>query len=80
MDKKNINIEFTNRSFDLKIENYMNKNLRFSCNKTHNKFDNSKSTLTVKDNDIVIGLRKINESDNWFTIYKQKMVGEVDDD
>lgn len=64
----------------MKILDYNGKNLRLRVPKTHNTYNAQKSKYLVKDDKIVISIKKKNETDNWFTLHKQDLIGESIDD
>lgn len=80
LPKESIIVDFGVRSLDLKIIDYNGKNLRLRVPKTHNTYDAAKSKYLVKENKIVVSIRKKNETDNWFTLHKQDLIGETLDD
>lgn len=80
LPKENIIVDFGVRSLDVKILDYNGKNLRLRVPKTHNLYDFAKSKYLYKENKIVISLKKKNETDNWFTLHKQDLIGETMDD
>lgn len=80
LKKENFEVKFGIRTLDFKIKDYEGKNLRFRVPKTHYPYNPEGSKYLVKDDKIIISLKKRKESDNWFTLYKQKMIGETLDD
>lgn len=78
--KENIKVDFGVRSLDIKIIGYKGKNLRLRVPKTHNTYDAKNSKFMSNEKKIVVSLRKNLESDNWFTLHKQDLIGESIDD
>lgn len=78
--KENIIVDFGVRSLDIKIIGYKGKNLRLRVPKTHNTYDAKSSKFMSNEKKIVVSLRKNLESDNWFTLHKQNLIGESIDD
>ncbi|KRW98883.1 HSP20-like chaperone [Pseudocohnilembus persalinus] len=73
--KDNIQARFFQRSFEIKIHNYKGKNLRFGSGKTQCKIDPDQSRFMLKDNKIIISIRKFQKTDNWFSLHKTKTIG-----
>ncbi|CAD8197814.1 unnamed protein product [Paramecium pentaurelia] len=71
---------FFERSFEIKIHDYQNKNWTFGVARTQCKLDSANSKFTLKGDKILITLRKVKKEDNWFSIHKQKTIGGDDSD
>ena len=80
IDKESLKGEFLPRSFAFKIHGYEGKDWIFRVPKLHFKINPDKCKWLLKPNKIIISLNKYKESDSWFTLFKQKMVGEVPSD
>ncbi|CAD8104902.1 unnamed protein product [Paramecium sonneborni] len=70
---------FFERSFEIKIHDYQNKNWTFGVARTQCKLDAANSKFTLKGDKILITIRKVKKDDNWFSIHKQKTIGGGDD-
>lgn len=79
-DKEKIKIEFSKRSFTLRILDYKGANYMFSVPKLQCYIDPEASTIIIKSDSIQINLRKAKEEDNWWSLFKTKAVGEVESD
>ncbi|CAK59544.1 unnamed protein product (macronuclear) [Paramecium tetraurelia] len=71
---------FFEKSFEIKIHDYQNKNWTFGVARTQCKLDAANSKFTLKGDKILITLRKVKKEDNWFSIHKQKTIGGDDSD
>lgn len=80
LDKGQLKGEFLPRSFGLKIHGYEGKDWIFRVPRLHFKINPDKCKFLLKPDKIIISLCKYKENDNWFTLFKQKMVGEVPSD
>lgn len=80
MPKENIQIDFGVRSLDIKLIDYKGKNLRLRVPKTHHQYDAKNSKFELDEKKITVSLKKASESDNWFTLHKQNLIGETIDD
>lgn len=70
---------FNERQFELLVDDYNGKNLRFACYKTHGemKFDQCKHV--VRANRVNLLIKKAKEKDVWFDLFKKKAIGDDDD-
>ena len=80
VEKSNMKAEFLPRSFAFKINGYEGKNRIFRVPRLHFKINPEKSKFVLKPNKIIISLYKHKENDQWFTLFKKKMVGEIPSD
>lgn len=71
--------QFGERSFELLIENYNGKSLRFACYKTHGFMKPDECKHIVRANRINLVLRKAKEKDIWFDLFKKRAIGDDDD-
>jgi hypothetical protein len=78
--KENVTSEFNKRSFSVKVLDYKGANYQFTVPKTHCPILPEASYVSFKTNNIQINLRKAKDDDNWWSLFKQKAVGEVDSD
>lgn len=60
----------------MKIHDLRGKNYLFSVTRASNNIDADKSKIIVKDDSIVVVLRKAKKDDHWFALHKQKMIGD----
>jgi len=75
--KENIISNFTETTLEVKVNNALNgNNYRFACLKLEQKIKPELCEVLVKNKDLVIKLRKFNESDNWPALFKQNYIGE----
>lgn len=75
-----IRVNFSERQFELLIDGYNGKNLRFACYKTHGEMKADECKHVVRANRINLVIRKAKEKDIWFDLFKKKAIGETDDD
>ena len=80
LPKENIVVDFGVRSLDIRLIDYQGKNLRLRVPKTHNTYDSKASKFEVDEKKIVLSIKKNHETDNWFTLHKQNLIGESVDD
>lgn len=67
---------FLDNSFEVKVHDFQGKNYLFSVPRAANNIDPSKSKIQIKDNSIVIVIRKAKKDDHWFSLHKTKFIGE----
>ena len=80
LPKESIIVEFGVRSLDVKLIGFEGKNLRLRVPKTHYPYKPEGSKYLVKDDKIIVSLKKRDASDTWNTLHKQEMIGEGLDD
>ncbi|EGR27497.1 hypothetical protein IMG5_195010 [Ichthyophthirius multifiliis] len=73
---KKISCRFLETSFELKVHEFNGKNYQFSAPRTMYSLDPEKSKIQIKENQIVILIRKAKKEDSWFTLFKVKCIGE----
>lgn len=79
--KDKIKIEFpTNRSFSVKVEDFKGQNWSFAVPKTQCRILPQACTYTFKSSGLQISLRKKETTDNWYSLFKTKAIGEKDTD
>lgn len=78
--KDKIEVRFTERTLDVILYDYQQEGTiaHFGCRKLHCKTQADKNKWAVKGDGIQVSLRKVKESDNWWSFFKQKATGEVD--
>ena len=74
-DPTKITSVFDKRSLSIQIEDLGGKNLQFSVPKTQCLMVPERCKIGVRTDRITISIRKVNESDNWFALYKTKTIG-----
>jgi len=74
-----VRAHFGARAFELLIENYNGKRLRFACYKTHGPMKPEECKHIVRANRINLVLRKGKEKDIWFDLFKKRAIGDDDD-
>ncbi len=67
---------FLERSFEITVWELGGKNYKFAVPKTQLAYLTKDSKIKQKKDELVIMLKKFAQSDNWFSLHKQKMVGE----
>ena len=72
LEKKNIQINFEKRSFDLKIQNYRKKNLRLKIEKLEDQIIPEKSSMKIKKNYVILKMTKQNMG-KWNQVYYKKV-------
>jgi len=72
--------QFNERQFELLVDGYNGKNLRFACYKTHGEMKFEECKHVVRANRVNLVIRKGKEKDIWFDLFKKKAIGETDDD
>ena len=75
--KENIITKFTDDSFEIKVNNALNgNNYRFAVPKLDANIVPDKCDAFVKDDRLIVKLRKAKSDDHWSYLFKQKYVGE----
>ena len=74
-DKSKITCEFDVNSFVLRIMDYQGKNYQFSVMRLQCNIQNQLCKYSVLKDKIRIGLRKVKDTDNWFSLFKTKTIG-----
>jgi len=64
-DASKISSRFLDNSFEVKVHEFRGKNYLFSVPKASNNIDPSKCKIQIKDNSIVIYLRKEKKEEHW---------------
>mmetsp|Transcript_9972 Transcript_9972/g.15061 ORF Transcript_9972/g.15061 Transcript_9972/m.15061 type:complete len:113 (-) Transcript_9972:30-368(-) len=78
--REQITCTFEIRSFEILVHDYKGENYKFAVPKLHCRILPKDSSFGFKSNNIVITLRKKNLNDNWWSLFKQKAVGEKEGD
>ena len=76
-------IEFQERSFTVLVADYKGiagNNLRFAVPKLQCKIIPKGCSFVAKSSGLQLNLRKKDEKDNWFSLFKSKAIGERDSD
>lgn len=71
--------QFGERCFEVLIDGYNGKNLRFATHKTHGEMTPAECKHMVRANRITLVLRKGKEKDIWFDLFKKRAIGDDDD-
>jgi hypothetical protein len=74
-DKAKISCKFDENSFVLTILDFKGKHYQFSVMRLQCKIQADKSKYTVLKDKLRVSLRKVNENDNWFSLFKTKTIG-----
>merc|ERR1740117_444422 len=80
LDASQVRVQFSDRQFELLVDGYNGKNLRFACYKTHGEMKVDECKHVVRANRVNLVIRKAKEKDIWFDLFKKKAIGETDDD
>jgi hypothetical protein len=75
----NIRTNFGVRQFELLVDGYNGKNVRFACNKTHAEMKPDECKHIIRANRVNLLLRKAKEKDVWFDLFKKRAIGDDDD-
>lgn len=67
------------RCFELLIDGYDGKNLRFACAKTHAEMKPDECKHVVRANRVNLVIKKGKEKDIWFDLFKKRAIGDDDD-
>mmetsp|Transcript_38414 Transcript_38414/g.90375 ORF Transcript_38414/g.90375 Transcript_38414/m.90375 type:complete len:277 (-) Transcript_38414:92-922(-) len=74
-----VQARFGKRCFELLVDGYNGKNLRFACAKTHGEMIPEDCKHVVRANRINLLIRKAKEKDVWFDLFKKRAIGDDDD-
>lgn len=76
-----IKVEFTsNRSFSVTVMDFKGQNWHFGVPKTQCRYLPPACTFSHKSSGLQISLRKKHTTDNWWSLFKSKAIGEKDTD
>ena len=76
-----VKVEFpTNRSFSVVVEDWKGENLQFTVPRTQCRILPQACTFSYKSSGLQITLRKKATTDNWWSLFKSKAIGEVASD
>lgn len=78
LPKENITWEFHDRSFLIKIVGLSSSNYRYGVSRTHNALIPDQSKIIIKQNEIVVKLKKFKSDEHWSFLHRTKMVGDTD--
>jgi len=79
LDASQVSVKFSERQFELLIDGYNGKNLRFACYKTHGEMKVDECKHVVRANRVNLVIRKAKEKDVWFDLFKKRAIGDDDD-
>lgn len=71
--------QFGERSFEVLVDGYYGKNLRFATWKTHGEMNPDECKHMVRANRVTLVLKKAKEKDIWFDLFKKRAIGDDDD-
>lgn len=74
-----VKVNFGVREFELLVDGYNGKNLRFACYKTHGEMKPEECKHVVRADRVNLILRKAKEKDIWFDLFKKRAIGDDDD-
>mmetsp|Transcript_57746 Transcript_57746/g.146514 ORF Transcript_57746/g.146514 Transcript_57746/m.146514 type:complete len:276 (-) Transcript_57746:72-899(-) len=74
-----VRAQFGLRCFEILIDGYHGKNLRFATYKTHGEMTPDECKYMIRANRITIVLRKAKDRDIWFDLFKKRAIGDDDD-
>ena len=78
--KDKLKVDFQNRSFTVKVDDFKGENLQFTVPRLQCRILPQACTLSHKSSGLQINLRKKNTTDNWYSLFKSKAIGEKDTD
>lgn len=79
LSKENINCLFNEKSFEICFKNLKGKHYKFGVPNLQCKIDPKSSKFLVKQDKILISLKKIKKEDRWISLFKTKTIGGDDD-
>ena len=74
--REQIQTSFDIRSFEILINDYKGESFKFAVPRLHCKICPEDCSFGFKSNNVVVTLRKKKNEDNWWSLFKQKAVGE----
>lgn len=80
VQKQQVTCLLEERKLEAKIDNLREENYIFRITKTHDKYVSNEISFVVKADKIILKLKKKNPKVSVFSLYKQKMIGEVPSD
>jgi HSP20 family molecular chaperone IbpA len=72
-----ISLTMKRRQLEVKIDSHNNENYIFRVTRTHNKYVPGEISHVLKKDKIILKLTKEDPKDHVFSLYKQKMVGDI---
>ena len=78
--KEQVQCTFGERTFEILIAGYKGENYRFGVQNLHHRILPKDCSWSLKSNNVQVTLRKRKNEDNWWSLHKQKAVGEKDGD
>lgn len=79
LPKDAVKSHFADRAFELLIDGYNGKKLRFACYKTHGEMEVAECKHVVRANRVNIVIKKAKKDDIWFDLFKKRAIGDDDD-
>lgn len=80
LTKDQISCSFDLRSFTILIHDYKGENYKFAVPKLHHRIAPRDCSFSFKSNNVQVKLRKKRDGDHWWSLFKQKAVGEKEGD
>jgi len=74
-----IRSRFGPRCFELLIDGYNGRKLRFATHKTHGEMNPGECRHMLRANRVTMVLKKAKEKDIWFDLFKKRAIGDDDD-
>lgn len=74
--KEKFESRFLDKSFELKIVDFNEKNYIFAVPRLANQIIPEQSKWWTKDNKVIIKLKKFKKEDNWASLFKTKAIGD----
>ena len=78
--KEQVQTNFEKRSFEIMIAGYKGENFKFAVPKLQCRICPPDCSWSLKSNNVQVSLRKKGLEDNWWSLFKQKAVGEKEGD
>jgi len=72
-----LSLTMKRRQLEVKVDNLNNESYIFRVTRTHNKYVPDAISYVLKKDKIILKLTKENPKDNVFSLYRQKMVGDI---
>lgn len=79
LEPSQIRSQFGERCFEVLIEGWEGKKLRFATYKTHGEMTPEECKHVVRANRVNLVLKKAKEKDVWFDLFKKRAIGDDDD-
>ena len=80
VSKNQVTYKLGERYLECKAEDFKGQNHLFRVTKTHDKYEEGAISMIIKTDKIVLKLKKKDPKSSVFSLYKQKMIGEIPSD